>query len=154
MILTLSPGSYLKLHVSPFVSGSLYSISLTLVIDSVTQSCLTPCDPMDCSTPGFPVHHQLPELAQTHVRILTYTPMVKNLPANARDIRDMGSIPGSGRSPGGRHGNPLQCSCLENPMDRGAWWDAVHRVTKSWTGLKRLSSSSSPVILPTLDCLR
>ena len=46
--------------------------------------------------------------------------MVKNPPANAGDIRDVGSTPGSGRSPGGGHGNPLQCSCLENPMDRGA----------------------------------
>ena len=45
---------------------------------------------------------------------------------------DHGSIPGSGRSPGG-HGNPLQYSCLENPMDRGAWWGTVHGVTKSWT---------------------
>ena len=52
--------------------------------------------------------------------------MVKNLSVNAGDVRDVGSIPGSGRSPGGRHGNPLQYSCLENPMDRGAWrapWD-------------------------------
>ena len=48
-------------------------------------------------------------------------PMVKNSPANAGDIRVVGSIPGSGRSPGGSHGNPLQYSCLENPMDRGAW---------------------------------
>ena len=48
--------------------------------------------------------------------------VVKNLPAKAGDIRDMGSIPGSGRSPGGGHGNPLQYSCLENSMDRGAWW--------------------------------
>ena len=47
---------------------------------------------------------------------------VKNLPANARDARDVGSIPGSGRSPGGGNSNPLQYSCLENPMDRGAWW--------------------------------
>ena len=47
--------------------------------------------------------------------------VVKNLPADARDVRTMGSIPGSGRSPGGRHGKPLQYSCLENPMDRGAW---------------------------------
>ena len=47
--------------------------------------------------------------------------VVKNLPANAGDIRDTGSIPASGRSPGGRHGNPLQYYCLENPMDRGAW---------------------------------
>ena len=46
---------------------------------------------------------------------------VTNPPANAEDIRDAGSIPGSGRLPGGRHGNPLQHSCLENPMDRGAW---------------------------------
>ena len=47
--------------------------------------------------------------------------MVKNLPANAGDTGDMGSIPGSGRSPGGGHGSPLQYSCLENPTDRGAW---------------------------------
>ena len=47
--------------------------------------------------------------------------MVKNLPANAGDLRDGGLIPGSERSPEGRHGNPLQYSCLENPMDRGAW---------------------------------
>ena len=59
--------------------------------------------------------------------------VVKNLPANTRDIRDVGSIPGLGRSSGGGHGNPLQYSCLENPMDRGAWQTTVHRVTKSWT---------------------
>ena len=59
--------------------------------------------------------------------------VVKNLPANAGDIRDMGSIPGLGRSPGGRHGNPLQYSCLENPMDRGVWQATVHRVTKNQT---------------------
>ena len=57
--------------------------------------------------------------------------VVKNLLANAGDERDAGSIPGSGRSPGGRHGNPLQYSCLENPMDRGAWWATVHGVAKS-----------------------
>ena len=57
----------------------------------------------------------------------------KNLPTNAGDARDMGSIPGSGRSPGGGHGNPLQYSCLENPMDRGALRATVHRVTKSQT---------------------
>ena len=59
--------------------------------------------------------------------------VVKNPPANAGDIRDVGSVPGSGRSPGGGHGNPLQCSCLENPMHRGAWWAAVHRVAESQT---------------------
>ena len=59
--------------------------------------------------------------------------MVKNPPANAGDVRDSGSIPGSGRSLGGGCGNPLQDSCLENPMDREAWWATVHRVTKNWT---------------------
>ena len=57
--------------------------------------------------------------------------MVKNLPANAGDIRDVGSIPGWRRSPGGGHGNPLQYPCLENPMDRGAWGATVHGVTES-----------------------
>ena len=52
--------------------------------------------------------------------------VVKNPPANAGDVRDMGSIPGSGRSPGGGNGCPVQCSCLENPMDRGPWWATVH----------------------------
>ena len=61
--------------------------------------------------------------------------MVKNLPANAGDIRDRGLIPGSGRSSGGGNGNPLQYSCLENSMDRGAWLATVHGVTKSWAQL-------------------
>ena len=65
--------------------------------------------------------------------------VVKNPPANAGDIRDTGSIPGSGRSPGRGHGNPLHYSFMENPMDRGAWWATVHRVSKSWTKLKPLS---------------
>ena len=56
--------------------------------------------------------------------------MVKNPPANAGDVRDTDSIPGSGRSPGGGHGDPLQDSCLENPMDRGAWWATVHGVAE------------------------
>ena len=60
--------------------------------------------------------------------------VVKN-PANAGDSRDVGSIRESGRSPGAGHGNPLQYSSLENPMDRGAWQATVHRVAKSWTQL-------------------
>ena len=56
--------------------------------------------------------------------------MVKNLPAKAGDVRNMGPIPGSGRSPGGQHGTPLKYSCLENPMDRGAWQASVHRVAE------------------------
>ena len=59
--------------------------------------------------------------------------MVKNLPANARDSRDVGSIPGLGRSPGGGNGNPLQYSCQENPVDRGASWATIHGVRKSQT---------------------
>ena len=61
------------------------------------------------------------------------------MPASTGDIRDMGSIPGSERSTGVGNGNPLQYSCLETPMDRGAWRAAVHRVAKSWTQLKWLS---------------
>ena len=66
--------------------------------------------------------------------------VVKNSPASAGDIKDEGLIAGSGRYRGGGHGNPLQCSCLENPMDRGPWQTTIHRVTKSQTGLKRLST--------------
>ena len=66
--------------------------------------------------------------------------MVKNLPANAGDLRDVSSIPGSGKSSGGGHGNPLQYSCLGNPMDREAWWATVHRVAKNQTPLKQLST--------------
>ena len=61
--------------------------------------------------------------------------MVKNPPVNAGDIRDAGLIPRLGRSPGGGYGNPLQYSCLENTMDRGAWWATVHGVSKSQTRL-------------------
>ena len=56
---------------------------------------------------------------------------VKNPPANAGEIRDVGLVPVSGRSPAGGHGNPLQYSCLENPTDRGPWWATVHGVTQN-----------------------
>ena len=61
-------------------------------------------------------------------------------------VTDVGSIRGSGRSPGGGHGNPLQYSCLENPKDRGAWWVTVHRVTKSQTQLKGLSMQHTSIL--------
>ena len=142
---------------------------------SVTQLCLTLCDPMDCSPPGSPVHgifqarilewvsvsfSRGSSRDQTHIscigrRILDYSAtwkalldisvqmhrtshvvlVVKNPPANAGDIRDEGLTHGLGRSPGGEHGNPLQYSCLENPMDRGAWRASVFQ---SWTQLKQL----------------
>ena len=80
-------------------------------------------------------------LAESRTRLSYWTELntvlvVKNLPANAGDIRDAGLIPVLGRSPGVGNGHPLQYSCLENPMDRGAWWATVHGViTKSWTWL-------------------
>ena len=70
--------------------------------------------------------------------------MVKNPLANVEDVGDMGSIPGSGRSPEGGYCSPPQCSCLENPMQRGAWWATVHRITQSWTWLKQLSMHTCP----------
>ena len=63
--------------------------------------------------------------------------VMKNPPTNAGDA---GSIAGSGRCPGEENGNPLQYSCLEHSMDREAWWAIGHRVTKSWIGLKQLST--------------
>ena len=59
--------------------------------------------------------------------------VVKNLPVNAEGIRDLGSIPGSGRCPGAGHGSALQYSCVENPMDRGVWQATFHEVAKSQT---------------------
>ena len=72
---------------------------------------------------------------------------IKNPPANGGDVRDQGSIPGAGRSPGGRYGNPLQYSFLEDPTDRGAWQATVRRVAKSWTRLKTFSRKSSKRLL-------
>ena len=100
------------------------------------------------------MHHSLPELSLIYFGVKINTkdrtlyrmcvcicmyvsievaPMVKNLSANAGDVRYTGSIPGSGRSPGGRHGNPLQYPCLGNPVDRGAWRATAHVVAKSRT---------------------
>ena len=69
---------------------------------------------------------------------------VKNLPANAGDTGDWGSTPGWGRSPGGRNGNPLQYTCLRNPVDRGAWWATVHGVAKHQAGLRNRAHTQLP----------
>ena len=69
--------------------------------------------------------------------------MGKESACNARDTGNVGSIPGLGRSPGGEHGSPLQYSCLENPIDKGAWWATVCRVRKSRTRLKQLSTHTT-----------
>ena len=66
-----------------------------------------------------------------HLWVSQVALVVKNPLANAGDVRDMGSIPGLGRSPGGGHGDPLQYSCLKNPMDRGAWQATMHSVAES-----------------------
>ena len=77
--------------------------------------------------------------------------MEKNLPANAGDLRDISSVSELGRSPGEGNGNPLQYSCLQNPMERGAWWAIVHGITKSWTRLNDLPSEMEH-ILP-MECV-
>ena len=83
--------------------------------------------------------------------------VVKNLPVHAGDIRDMSLIPGSGRSPGGGHGNPLQHSCLENPTGRGTRRTAIHRIAKSWTWAKRQSMHThvqTPALTPACHALQ
>ena len=75
------------------------------------------------------------EYYSTIKRVKYWSLVVKNPPANVGDVRVVGSIPGSGRSPGGGHGNPLQYFCLKNPMDRGNWRATIHGITKSWTRL-------------------
>ena len=75
--------------------------------------------------------------------------VVRNLLATAGDVRDVGSIPGSGRSPGGGHGHALQYSSLENLMDRGAWWATIHRVAKSRTHRRDLAHTHvHPITFP------
>ena len=98
------------------------------------------------SLPGFQKHFG-PE--QGVLGAFQVVLVVMNLPANAGDIRDTSLIPGSGRSPVGGKGNPLQYSCLENPMDRGAWQTIVHRIAKSQRQMKRLSIHTSEGILLT-----
>ena len=80
-----------------------------------------------CLTHLFPFFLSIP------TSVMSADSAVKNQPASAGDAGDTGSIPGLGKSPGGGNGNPLQYSCLENSTYRGAWWAAVHGVTKSQT---------------------
>ena len=87
----------------------------------------------NCGTLG-PLFFSFIEIYVTDMWSLQVALAVKNLPAVAAE--DVGSIHGSGRSPEGGHGNPLQYSCLENPMEKGAWRATVHGVAKSWAGLR------------------
>ena len=84
--------------------------------------------------------------SQAILRASQLAQWVKNLPAMQEMQENVGSMPGLGRSPGGGHGNPLQYSCLENPMDRGAWQAAVHRVAQSWTRQKLLSTHAQAIL--------
>ena len=77
----------------------------------------------------------LHSLTRELVKASQVAPAVKNPPANTEDIREAGSVPESGRSPGGGHGNPIQYACVESPRGRGNWWATVHIVAKSWTQL-------------------
>ena len=112
----------------------------------VAPWCLTLCGSMDCSPPGSSVHEILQaRILEWHSRASRVAVLVKNSAASAGDVRDVDSVPGLGRSPGGGHGNSLQCSCLENPMYRGVWRVTVHGITKSQTWLKRHKSVSQGV---------
>ena len=99
----------------------------------VAQSCPTLSDPLNAA------YQAPPSMGFSRQEYWSGVPLpspqvalvVKNSPANAGDTGDAGWIPESGRSPGGANSSPLQCSCLENPMDRGAWWAMVHGVAKS-----------------------
>ena len=113
---------------------------VSLVNLHLTYRCFFHCDKIICLTTfkyrAHITHHAVPcILGASQVALV-----VMNLPVNAWYIRDAGSVPGSGRSPGGGHGNPLQYSCMENPMNRGAWLAAVRRITKSRRWLKWLST--------------
>ena len=127
----LSLGLQLRKDRGPRALRSWAKSGLLLQFSSVAQWCLTIWDPMDCSTPGLPVHHQLPEFTQTYVhwhKGFLCSLVGKELACSAGDL---GLIPGLGRSAGEGNGNPLQYSCLKNHTDRGAWWAAVHGVAKS-----------------------
>ena len=82
-----------------------------------------------------PVLHHNPHLFPPYLILIWGFPDGSEVKASACNMEDLSSIPGSGRSPGGGNGNPLQYSCLENPMDGGAWWATVHGVTESHTRL-------------------
>ena len=111
---------------------------------SITKSCQTLCDPMDCSIPGSILYYLL-EFAQIHVYWVGDAGG-KVPTCQCRRHERHGFDPWLGRSPGGGHGNPFQYSCLENPMDRGAWRSVVHRV-KSQIQLKQLSMHESNLLI-------
>ena len=127
-----------KLKEGKHTSVRAHPLLASLRTTVVAKPCLALCDPMDCSTPGFLVLHYLLEFSQTHV--LWGFPGSSDGEEFACNAGDLDLIPGLERSLGEGNGNPLQYSCLENTMDRGARWATVHRVSKSQTRLKWLST--------------
>ena len=131
-----SPSSFFLIVFIPYIRGCLYTFCLYIRI--MCRICWAASLISDSGL-GYQricLSNNFPGDAQASQKAL----VLKNPPANAGDLRDLGSIPGSGRTSGGGHGNPLQYSCLENPMDRGAWWAIDHSVAKSWTLQKWLST--------------
>ena len=123
----------------PFISSNTYSLNTCLKYPLWVMYILL-------SSPSL-LFSLLPS---TTLRAFQVALVVKNPPANAEDVRDEGLIPGLGGSPGRGHGNPLHYSCLENPMGRGAWQAAVHRVPQSKTWLKRLIITHVPLWISSL----
>ena len=122
---------WLKLNVNGFCE----SVSCSIVSTFLRPHGLEVCQLfLSLEAHGFLYRCWLSLLRASQVALV-----VKHPPANAGNWRDVGSIPGSGRYPGGGHGNPLKLSCLENSVNRGAWQATANRVTKSRTWLKRLS---------------
>ena len=109
----------------------------TVVIVSQVYTYVGTCQIVHCTFVEFTLAIKPHEALKAASQVVL---VVKNPPVNGGDIWVMGSIPGSGRSPVGGHGNPFQFSFLDNPMDRGAWQAIVHRVAKSWTWLRWLST--------------
>ena len=97
---------------------------------SITKTCLTLCNPMHCSTPDFLVLHYLPEFAQIHVHWVSDAICSSDGKESICNAEDMSLIPGLRKSPGEGNGDPLQYSCLGNPMDRGSWLAKVHRLQR------------------------
>ena len=95
-----------------------------------------------CTRPNNVIIYNMWYIAHSMVQASQVMPVVNNPPANAGDARDKGSVPGLGRSPGRGHGNPLQDSCLENPVDRGAWWATVHRVAEELDMTQQLNDNN------------
>ena len=124
-----------------------YRLSLVSVLSMTSYLGDSPASvtSIPSSKPSSQHSHYLPGPTSIHARILKNQtlPLLPDseVKASACNAGDLGSILGLGRSPGEGNGNPLQYSCLENPMDGGAWLAVVHGVTESWTQLKRLSTA-------------